>query len=196
MKNRLFAPIAIAAMLLPFTAVAKDVAQQSLIQALQEGGKVIMMRHASTQSAEPAVSMHLSDGNCAEEQNLSAAGRAEAEAIAQAFAAKGIEVDQVYHSEFCRAAETATIAFGGGEAWNALNLAESMDAGESAFLMMDVEERMGDFAGSANLVMVTHRSNINTITFQQTEPADMVILQPDGIGNSEVLGTLPVDALR
>jgi phosphohistidine phosphatase SixA len=168
---------------------AEELTPQALIQALAEGGKVIMMRHASTEKAEPAVSMNLSD-DCSQEQNLSAQGRAEAKKIADIFQSHSINVEQVYTSEYCRARKTAEISFGGGEAWHALNLAETMSADDSAFLMLDVQEKMGDFVGKGNLVMVTHRSNINTITFQQTEPSEMVILQPDGLGNTHLLGTV------
>ncbi len=183
-----------AALLLPLAISAAETEQQALLSALSEGGKVVIMRHASTQEAEAEVSMRLSS-DCSEEQNLSAEGRAEARQIATAFAAHGITVDAVYSSEYCRARETAEIAFGGGEAWAALNLAERMERDRSAFLMMDVEERMGDFRGDGNLVLVTHRSNINTILFQQTEPSDMVILQPDGSGGVDLLGLLPVAEL-
>lgn len=174
---------------IPLAVSAKELTQQDLIQALADGGKVIMMRHASTEKAEPTVSMNLSY-DCSQEQNLSAQGRAEAKKIAEIFHAHGINVEQVNTSEYCRARETAEIAFGSGETWNALNLSETMNADDSAFLMLDVQERMGDFVGSGNLVLVTHRSNINTITFQQTEPSEMVILQPDGLGNTRVLGII------
>ena len=195
MKKFLLIPVLLLPLVLPFSLSAKEPGPKALLEALAEGGKVIMMRHASTQEAEPAVSMNLS-GDCTQEQNLSAEGRAEAEAIAATFQAHGIKIDKVYSSEFCRARDTASIAFGGSESWTALNLAESMDAGESAFLMLDVQEKMGDFDGQGNMVMVTHRSNINTITFVQTEPANMVILQPDGVGNTNVLGVLTVEELR
>ncbi|MDZ7752380.1 MAG: histidine phosphatase family protein [Gammaproteobacteria bacterium] len=167
---------------------------QELIAALAEGGKAVMMRHTQTQEAEPEVSMHLS-GDCEEEQNLDATGRAQAEAIAAGFAAHGIAVAEVYSSEFCRARDTARLAFGEFEAWDALNLVEIQDPTDLAFVMADVEERMGEFEGEGNLVLISHRSTINTVTFQQTEPGDMVVLQPDGAGSAEVLGILPVAAL-
>ena len=195
MKYKLSISTLLVIMMLPMYLHAEDDSTQTLLQALAEGGKVIMMRHASTQEAEPAVSMNLS-GDCTQEQNLSAEGRAEAQKIAATFQAHGIKIDKVYSSEFCRARDTASIAFGGSESWSALNLAESMDAGESAFLMLDVQEKMGDFSGQGNMVMVTHRSNINTITFVQTEPANMLVLQPDGVGNIGVLGVLTVEDLR
>lgn len=41
--------------------------------------------------------------------------------------------------------------------------------------------------------MVSHRPNINTITFQNVEAGSLVILQPDGTGMFEVLGVIAVD---
>lgn len=167
---------------------------ESLVQALTEGGMVILMRHTQTETAEPAVSMRLS-GDCREEQNLSAIGRQQAKRIAEAFKARGISVQQVVNSAFCRARDSALLAFGSSEDWSALNLSESLDQDELAFIMADVEERMSSFKGKGNLALVTHRSNINNLVFEQTEPGDMVVLQPDGSGPLKVMGILAVDSL-
>ena len=175
--------------LLPWSLQAKEPDRQALLQALAEGGKVVLMRHAATEEASAEVSMRLA-GDCAQEQNLSAEGRAQAQAIAALIEAARVPVQEVISSEYCRARDTARIAFGGGEAWAALNLSEAMAEADSAFLFMDVEERMGDYQGEGNLVLISHRSNINILVFEQTEPADMVVLQPDGVGNVEVIGVL------
>jgi len=170
-------------------ALAKDDA--ALWAALAEGGKVVMMRHTQSEEATAEVSMHLSeDGDCSAEQNLSAEGREQAEELGARFQEHGVTVDAVLSSEFCRARETAELAFGDYESWNALNLAESLPAAEAEWLMEDVRERIGDFSGEGNLVMVSHRSNINTIAFKQTEPGDMVVVEPDDFGGFSVLGTI------
>lgn len=170
-------------------AFAKDDA--ALWGAMAEGGKVVMMRHAQSEEASAEVSMHLAeDGDCSREQDLSAEGREQAEDLGARFREQGVTVDAVLSSEFCRARHTAALAFGDYESWNALNLAEVLPASEAEWLMEDVRERIGDFSGDGNLVMVSHRSNINTITFQQTEPGDMVVLEPDDFGGFTLLGTI------
>ncbi len=170
-------------------ALAKDDA--ALWGAMAEGGKVVMMRHAQSEEAPAEVSMHLADdGDCSREQDLSAEGREQAEDLGARFREQGVTVDAVLSSEFCRARHTAEAAFGDHESWNALNLAEVLPASEAEWLMEDVRERIGDFSGDGTLVMVSHRSNINTITFQQTEPGDMVVLEPDDFGGFTVLGTI------
>jgi phosphohistidine phosphatase SixA len=169
--------------------LAKDDA--ALWEALAEGGKVVMMRHTQSEEASAEVSMHLAeDGDCSAEQNLSVEGRQQAEELGARFREHGVTVDAVLSSEFCRARQTAELAFGNFESWNALNLAEILPASEAEWLMEDVRERIGDFSGEGNLVIVSHRSNINTITFQQTEAGDMVVVEPDDFGGFTVLGTI------
>jgi phosphohistidine phosphatase SixA len=164
----------------------------ALWSALADGGKVLMIRHTQSKEATPEVSMHLSaEGDCTQEQNLSEEGRQQARALGELFQKHGITVDAVMSSEFCRARETAELAFGGYEAWTPLNLIEALPAGESEWLMEDVRERMGDFDGEGVLVLVSHRSNINTITFQQTEPGDIVVAEPDDFGGFSVMGLIP-----
>lgn len=163
----------------------------ALWSALAEGGKVVMIRHTESEEATSEVSMHLSaEGDCTQEQNLSDEGRKQAHALGALFQEHGVTVDAVMSSEFCRARETAELAFGGYEVWTPLNLIEALPTGESEWLMEDVRERMGDFDGEGVLVLVSHRSNINTITFQQTEPGDMVVAEPDGLGGFGVLGII------
>ena len=163
----------------------------ALWAALAEGGKIVMIRHTQSEEATAEVSMHLAeDGDCSREQNLSAEGREQAEALGARFREHGVAVDAVLSSEFCRARQTAELAFGEYKSWSALNLAEILPASEAEWLMEDVRERIGDFSGDGSLVMVSHRSNINTITFQQTEPGDMVVVEPDDFGGFTVLGTI------
>jgi phosphohistidine phosphatase SixA len=186
---------------LPFTAasvlvlvaasnpVAAD--DSALWSALADGGKVVMIRHTQSEDATPEVSMHLSaEGDCTQEQNLSEEGREQARALGALFQEHGVTVDAVMSSEFCRARETAELAFGDYEAWTPLNLIEALPAGESEWLMEDVRDRMGGFDGEGVLVLVSHRSNINTITFQHTEPGDMVVVEPDDSGGFGVLGLI------
>jgi phosphohistidine phosphatase SixA len=172
------------------TAMAEET--EGLWTALAEGGKVVMIRHAATEEASAEVSMNLAgDGDCSAEQNLTDAGRDQARALGALFQEHGVTVAGVLTSEFCRARETAELAFGSAEPWDALNLVESMPADDAEFRMEDVRERVGDFDEAGVLVMMTHRSNINTITFRQTEPGDMVVVAPEGMGSFTVLGMIP-----
>ena len=165
--------------------------EAALWSALAEGGKAVMIRHTQSEEAAPEVSMHLSpEGECAEEQGLSEEGREQARALGERFEEHGVTVDVAISSQFCRARQTAELAFGDYEAWTPLNLIESLPTGESEWLMEDVRERIGDFDGDGVLVLISHRSNINTITFQQADPGDMVVMKPEGFGGFDVLGMI------
>lgn len=88
--------------------------KSSTLDALRAGGLVIVFRHAATDQSRPdREPVDLAD--CATQRNLSAAGRADARAIGAAFRDLGIPVGTVWTSPYCRARDTARLAFGRGE---------------------------------------------------------------------------------
>ncbi|MBK1645173.1 histidine phosphatase family protein [Thiocapsa imhoffii] len=185
----LFSAVSALVLIMASDSIAAD--DSTLWSALAEGGKVVMIRHTQSEDAPPEVSMHLSaERDCTREQNLSEEGRQHARALGVLFQEQGIEVDAVMSSEFCRARETAELAFGEYDAWLPLNLLEALPADESEWLMEDVRETIGDFDGEGVLVLVSHRSNINTISFQQTEPGNIVVMEPNALGGFSVLGLI------
>lgn len=94
----------------------------TLVDALKAGGYVLHWRHASADVCADQTALGTAattavpdwwkscDANCgtATARQLNAAGRAEAAAIGDAFAARGIPVGRVRTSEFCRNVETAS----------------------------------------------------------------------------------------
>ena len=87
---------------------------KKLLNKLQQGGMVIYLRHATTEidyadQADPDMSLD----DCSTQRMLNDQGIAEAEAIGAGFAANDILIGTVISSEYCRAKDTATIAFGG-----------------------------------------------------------------------------------
>ena len=171
------------------------VADEALWETLAEGGKVVMVRHTESAEAEPEVSLNLDpDGDCSNEQELSKAGMEQAKALGRALEEHGIAVEAVLSGELCRTRQTSERAFGSFETWDALNLIAAMPEGESEWLLEDVRERIGSFEGDGNLFLVTHRPNINTLTFQNVESGSLVVLQPEGFGSFEVRGVIPLEA--
>ncbi len=171
------------------------IADEALWEALAEGGKVVLLRHTKSEEAEAERSMHLdAGGDCSQEVQLTDEGRAQAEALGRALKERGIEVDGVLSSEFCRARQTAEAVFGEYERWDALNLIAAMPEGESEWLIEDVRDRMSEFEGAGNLFLVSHRPNINTIVFENVEAGSLVVMRPEGMGSVEVLGVIPVES--
>src|SRR5690606_18848597 len=85
-------------------------ADEQLWERLRAGGLVLLMRHAETTpgTGDPP-GFRLED--CATQRNLSIAGREQARAVGAALARRGVKIATVLSSPWCRARETAMLAF-------------------------------------------------------------------------------------
>jgi len=164
-------------------------ADEALWGKLQAGGFVVFIRHGLT---DPGVGdpPGFKLGDCKTERNLNAEGRAESRRLGEAFQRRKIPVAQVLSSEWCRCRETAELAFGRYETWNALNnlfgRSENAEAQKRAML-----ERASRFAGPGNLILVSHGATIVTVTGVSPAPAEMVVMRPAGAGKLEFVGRIP-----
>ena len=80
---------------------------------LRDGGYVIYVRHAKTDKDwGDQVSPDLDLADCSTQRQLSADGKADAKLIGEGIKAAGIPVGDVISSEYCRAFNTAELAFG------------------------------------------------------------------------------------
>jgi phosphohistidine phosphatase SixA len=162
-------------LLLASQAVSAD---DALWEKLKNGGYVILIRHAET---DPGVGdppgFRLND--CKTQRNLNDAGREEAKRLGAAFAKRGIPVAKVMASRWCRALDTARIAFGGAEPWPALdNTFEAPQRREPQ--MREVRKALAKPAAGGNLVLVTHGVNVYALTGISPATAEPVVVQPGG----------------
>ena len=85
-----------------------------LLAQLRGGGAIIVIRHAATDPSEPDdAQVDLDD--CSTQRNLTDEGRADARTIGESFRELRIPVGTVWTSPYCRARETAELAFGRAE---------------------------------------------------------------------------------
>ena len=82
---------------------------KNLINQLEDGGKLIFIRHAYAPGNGDPADFNLND--CSTQRNLSEGGRKQAQRIGEFFTKNKIEIDKVLSSEWCRCKETAKIAF-------------------------------------------------------------------------------------
>lgn len=105
--------MAIGALLLGLLAGAAPAhaGEEAVLQALRAGGVAVLLRHAQTDpgTGDPP-GFRLED--CATQRNLSEAGRAQAQRVGAWFRARGIVPSVVRNSLWCRARDTARLAFG------------------------------------------------------------------------------------
>jgi broad specificity phosphatase PhoE len=165
-------------------------ASEELWGLLKGGGRAVLIRHAiTTPGVGDPPGMRLDD--CATQRNLTDAGRQHARRLGEAFRARAIPVERVLSSPWCRCIETAQLAFGRSESWEPLaNLfgRPERQAGQVAQMRALVSERLT----GATLVLVSHGSTISALTGVSPDPAEMVIVTPQGDGRFTVAGRLLV----
>ena len=168
--------LALAVLALPVHAQSSE----ALWTLLKAGGQVVIMRHAATDStAGDRDTMRLED--CSTQRNLSAAGRDGARRIGAAFRARGIVVEDVRSSVWCRCLDTATLAFGTVNQWLPLNSFfrnRDREPGQTRAVLLLVSRHRGP----GTLVLVTHQVNITALTGLYPVEGETLILTPRGDG--------------
>nr|WP_298055974.1 histidine phosphatase family protein [uncultured Halomonas sp.] len=170
---------------LPISAQANEATWQSL----QEGGLVILMRHALAPGIGDPPGFGLSQ--CDTQRNLSAQGRAQARAIGRAFREREVPISAVYSSRWCRALETAELmALGSVEPAPWLD-SFFRERGDQALITQTARERIAAWQGPGNLLLVTHQVNITALTGGGVSSGEMVVVRPQQ-GSLAVVGRLSV----
>jgi phosphohistidine phosphatase SixA len=163
---------------------AQAEASEALWALLKSGGQVVIMRHAATEStAGDLDTMRLED--CSTQRNLSSSGRDEARRIGSAFKARGITVDDVRSSVWCRCLDTGVLAFGMANPWLPLNSFfrnRDREAGQTGTVRELVSRHRG-----GTLILVTHQVNITALTGLYPAEGEMIVLTPRG-GDFTVAG--------
>jgi broad specificity phosphatase PhoE len=155
---------------------------------LKGGGQVILIRHAiTTPGVGDPPGMRLDD--CNTQRNLTDEGRRDARRLGERFGARGIVVDRVLSSPWCRCLETARLAFGTAQAWPPLgNLFGRPEARDEQVRQM--RALVGERRTGGNLVLVSHGSTISALTGVSLGTAEAVVVTPQGNGRFTVAGRL------
>jgi phosphohistidine phosphatase SixA len=167
MENKLLCPlrtliVLILAMVLNVNqvVVAETKSAEPLVAALQSGGHIIYMRHSVTQHAPHDLVTGVL-GDCSQQRNLSAEGRALATMIANKITQLAIPIGQVYSSPYCRTKETAQLTFKQFITVPDLAFSLRKDAYESKRLGEQLRSMMlKTTLTSDNTVFVGHTSNL------------------------------------
>ena len=169
-------------MLLPSVASAND----AVWNELRAGGLVVMIRHANAPGTGDPSGFRVDD--CATQRNLSAEGRAQAAATGAAFRERGIPVGRVLSSRWCRALDTARLAFGTAEIEPALDSlygrrdqAEAQNASSRAIMRAWTST-------NTNVIMVTHNANIAALTGLSPADAEAIVVRLAANDRLEIVG--------
>ena len=130
-------------------------ANPEVVTALQEGGKLVFIRHALAPGGGDPDNFNLND--CSTQRNLDKSGISQAKIIGQFFKKNNIKIDQVFSSEWCRTKETALNAFEDYKTFSALNsFFSSKFAKNRDEQMKDLRNFVDKWDSKKNIVFVTH----------------------------------------
>jgi phosphohistidine phosphatase SixA len=142
------------------TAPGAILPESDLIDALRRGGHVIYFRHATT-DPDQADTTDPKLGRCDAQRNLTADGRQMAGEIGAAFKALRIPVGKVLSSPYCRAVDTAKLAFGRHEVSDVLYFAIGVGKTEREQQGLALRQMLATPpARGTNTVLVAHHANL------------------------------------
>jgi len=189
--------VALAALAASGAARAESLSGSVLINALRQGGYVILMRHASSPRTPPAAGDADLD-NIKLERQLDETGRDTARAMGEALKTLRIPIGQVWSSPTYRALETVRLAAlptpktavelgDGGQ-----NM-QAAAASQAAWLRSKVADppRAG-----TDTIIVTHLPNIMAVFGQSVSglaDGEALILRPDGEGGAQIVGRAKIE---
>jgi phosphohistidine phosphatase SixA len=172
-------------------------AQADWINALRQGGYVIVFRHGATHQ-DQADTDPLNPKNIAQQRQLNDAGRAKAKEIGEAFRKLRIPVGQIQSSVFNRAVETGTL-MGLGE------VTSTPDLAEGGLVVTPIENNRRAQAlrklaatvppAGTNIVVVTHKPNILDAfgkDWFDVREGEASVFQPGG-GGYKLIVRVPAD---
>jgi len=193
-----FAVVAVAATLWLLSPTEQSArAQADWVNALRQGGYVIVFRHGATHQ-DQADTDPLNPKNIAQQRQLNDAGRAKAKEIGEAFRKLRIPVGQIQSSVFNRAVETGTL-MGLGEVTSTPDLAEGgmvvtpNENNRRAQALRTLAATVPP-AGT-NIVVITHKPNILDAfgkDWFDVREGEASVFQPGG-GGYKLIVRVPAD---
>ena len=171
-------------------------AHAQTLKALQQGGYVIVMRHASSPREAPDKQTANPD-NVNHERQLDAEGRASATAMGNALRDLKIPIGEVLTSPTYRALETVKYAkLGDPKPFVELgDNGQSMQGGTPAQAAW-LQKRVTQFPTGSNTVIVTHFPNL-TAAFPQmaagVADGESLVFGPDGKGGATLIARVKIE---
>jgi len=170
-RRLLLAAAALPALAMPAArAQAADAAFESL---LRRGG-VFALRHALAPGTFDPPGMRLDD--CSTQRNLNDEGRVQARRIGAWLRERGLTPAQVRSSPWCRCMDTATLAFGSAEPWEALASPTGSAPAERSRRLAELRSALERQPAGRLEVWVTHMFVLSDLVGESTVPGEGLVL--------------------
>jgi phosphohistidine phosphatase SixA len=178
-------PVVLMAIMLTGWAQAARASEEAW-QALRQGGTVALLRHARAPGSGDPANFRLDD--CSTQRNLSEEGRRQAQRIGDQFRTRKVPVERVLASRWCRALDTARLAFG--------TLAQPSAPLDSFFSGREQEPAqtqalrrlIEEWPSTGVLVLVSHQVNITALTGIFPSEGEMLVLKPMAGPGFDIIG--------
>mgnify|MGYP001292940195 CR=1 FL=1 len=169
------------------TSIKADL-NKNLINQLEDGEKLIFIRHAYAPGSGDPNNFNLND--CSTQRNLSKEGRKQAQKIGDFFKKNKIKIEKVFSSEWCRCKETADIAFEDYSTKNFLNsFYSSKYAKNKTNQIKELNDYVSQLKSSQNLVFVTHYVLISEVLNYAPSSGEIVVSDK----NYNMIGSIEIN---
>ena len=158
---------------------------KKLINELEEGGKLIFIRHAYAPGGGDPENFNIND--CSTQRNLNHEGISQSKLIGEFFKTKKIKIDKVLSSEWCRCKDTAKFAFNDFETFDALNSFYSTKfAKNEKRQIKDLKKYIKNWKSNKNLILVTHYVVISSMLNIAVSSGEIVVSDK----NYKIIGSI------
>tara|TARA_B100000123_G_scaffold123083_1_gene90937 strand:+ start:65 stop:622 length:558 start_codon:yes stop_codon:yes gene_type:complete len=169
------------------TSIKADL-NKNLLNQLDDGGKLIFIRHAYAPGGGDPQNFNLND--CSTQRNLNNEGRKQAQYIGEFFKKNEIKIDKVLSSEWCRCKETARIAFKNFSTNNFLNSFYSSKYAKNKDKQIKMlNNYVKKFKSDKNLILVTHYVLISEVLNYAPSSGEIVVSDK----NFNMIGSIEIN---
>ena len=174
--------------LISLTTPIKADLNKNLLNQLEDGGKLIFIRHAYAPGGGDPDNFNLND--CSTQRNLNLIGQKQARDIGEFFSKNKIKIYKVLSSEWCRCKETADIAFKDFSTSSFLNSFYSSKFEKNKDKQMEaLNNYVKKFNSNENLILVTHYVLISEVLNYAPSSGEIVVSDK----NFNIIGTIEID---
>ncbi len=150
--------------------------------ALKKPGAIVLFRHALAPGGGDPPAFKV--GDCSTQRNLSDEGQSQAKRIGQTLRSRGVQVQAVWHSQWCRTTDTATLAFPqlrepilkAEPAFNSFFSDRSTAPAQTAA----AKKLLLNWRGANALVVFTHQVNITQLTEIFPQSGEGIVIERNG----------------
>tara|TARA_Y100001970_G_scaffold240380_1_gene303069 strand:+ start:4458 stop:5015 length:558 start_codon:yes stop_codon:yes gene_type:complete len=169
------------------TSIKADL-NKKLMSQLEDGGKLIFIRHAYAPGSGDPNNFNLND--CTTQRNLNKDGRKQAQYIGEFFRKNRIKIDKVLSSEWCRCKETAKIAFKDFSTISFLNSFYSPKFAKNKDKQVEaLYKYVKKFKNRNNLILVTHYVLISEVLNYSPSSGEIVVSDK----NFNIIGSVEIN---